>query len=46
MLKQVACVVITGNEMIEPIRVWVGYIERWKMPYCTENFNRKRVLEI
>jgi hypothetical protein len=50
MLQQVVCVVITGNETVQPIRVWVGYIGWWKMPYCTENFDeetpqRKRVLE-
>jgi hypothetical protein len=50
MLEQAVCVVIRGNELIEPVRVWVGYIGRWKMPYRTENFGeetseRKRVLE-
>jgi hypothetical protein len=49
-LKQVVCAVITRSEMTEPIRVWVRYTERWKMPYCTENFDeetseRKGVLE-
>jgi len=39
-LKDAAvCLVIIGNAMIEPIKVWVGYTGRWKMPYCTENFD-------